>query len=147
MTDCPGEDGVAGDHQVVDGEGDQGAVVGGDTRRAQDLFSKGRCQRNFTVIYTIFGWGGDTSFTVYLNTPLYFLFKHWIGNRLLASHLAVAHPAQRRDHVPHVHTTCQVKGYETGCSILTQILYTVMLIKIKVFKKSSPHWNWGTCVQ
>ena len=37
----PGEDGVAGDHQVVDGEGDQGAVVGGDTRRAQDLFSKG----------------------------------------------------------------------------------------------------------
>ena len=37
----PGEDGVAGDHQVVDGERDQGAVVGGDTRRAQDLFSKG----------------------------------------------------------------------------------------------------------
>ena len=37
----PGEDGVAGDHQVVDGEGDQGAVVGGDTRRSQDLFVKG----------------------------------------------------------------------------------------------------------
>ena len=55
MADSPGEDGVAGDHQVVDGERDQGAVVGGDTRRAQDLFSKGRCQRNFAVIFTIFG--------------------------------------------------------------------------------------------
>ena len=37
VADRPGEGGVAGDHQVVDGEGDQGAVVGGDTSRAQDL--------------------------------------------------------------------------------------------------------------
>ena len=36
-ADCPGEDRVAGDHQVVDGEGDEGAVVGGDAGRAQDL--------------------------------------------------------------------------------------------------------------
>ena len=37
MAHGPGEDGVAGDHQVVDGEGDQGAVVGGDTGGAKDL--------------------------------------------------------------------------------------------------------------
>ena len=37
MTDCPGEDGVAGDHQVVDGQGDQGAVVGGHAGRPEDL--------------------------------------------------------------------------------------------------------------
>ena len=37
MTDCPGEDGVAGDHQVVDTQGYQGAVVGRHTGRAQDL--------------------------------------------------------------------------------------------------------------
>ena len=37
MTDGPGKDRVAGYHQVVDGQGDQGAVVGGHTRRAQDL--------------------------------------------------------------------------------------------------------------
>ena len=37
MTDCPGEDGVAGDHQVVDGQGDQGAVIGGHAGRPEDL--------------------------------------------------------------------------------------------------------------
>ena len=37
MTDSPGEDGVAGDHQVVDTQGYQGAVVGRHTGRAQDL--------------------------------------------------------------------------------------------------------------
>ena len=37
MTDSPGEDGVAGDHQVVDGQRDQGAVVGGHTGCPQDL--------------------------------------------------------------------------------------------------------------
>ena len=37
MTDGPWEDGVAGYHQVVDGQGDQGAVVGGHTGGAQDL--------------------------------------------------------------------------------------------------------------
>ena len=37
MADGPGEDGVAGDHQVVDAEGYQGAVVRGHTGRAQDL--------------------------------------------------------------------------------------------------------------
>ena len=56
----PGKDGVAGDHQVVDGEGDQGAVVGGDTRRAQDLFVKGvnkfsRYLIYSWIIFTIFG--------------------------------------------------------------------------------------------
>ena len=66
----PGEDGVAGDHQVVDGEGDQGAVIGGDTRRAQDLFVKGVNE------FSKYSEMAATSFTVYLNTPLYFLFKH-----------------------------------------------------------------------
>ena len=37
MTDGPGKDRVAGYHQVVDGQGDQGAVVGGHTGGAQDL--------------------------------------------------------------------------------------------------------------
>ena len=37
MTDCPGQDGVAGDHQVVNGERNQGAVVGGHAGRPQDL--------------------------------------------------------------------------------------------------------------
>ena len=37
VADGPWEDWVAGDHQVVDGEGDEGAVVGGDTGGAQDL--------------------------------------------------------------------------------------------------------------
>ena len=66
----PGEDGVAGDHKVVDGEGNQGAVVGGDTRRAQDLFVKGVNE------FSKYSEMAATSFTVYLNTPLYFLFKH-----------------------------------------------------------------------
>ena len=37
VTDSPGQDWVAGHHQVVDAEGYQGAVVRGHTRRAQDL--------------------------------------------------------------------------------------------------------------
>ena len=37
VTLGPWEDRVAGDHQVVDGEGDEGAVVGGDAGGAQDL--------------------------------------------------------------------------------------------------------------
>ena len=37
VADSPGQDGVAGDHQVVDAQRYEGAVVGRHTGRAQDL--------------------------------------------------------------------------------------------------------------
>ena len=37
VADCPGEDGITRHHQIVDGQRDQGAVVGGNAGRPQDL--------------------------------------------------------------------------------------------------------------